>query len=477
LYYYSHIAYSEGNHQTALDGFEKLRTDPNFAPVVPYYITQIYYNQERYDDLLAYAPALLDSANRKTTKRIPEIARLIGDSYYRESQYAGALPYLETYHEEVPKKDRSREDFYQMGFTYYNTGDFLNALEYFDECSDEDDELAQSSLYYMGDCYMKLEQKPYARTAFAEASDMDHNIQLKEDALFNYAKLAYELSYNPFHEAIDAFEQYLEEYPNSSRKDEAYEFLLNVYMKSRNYEAALRSLEKIDNKDTRTMEAYQVVAYNRAVELFQTGDYDNAAIYFDKVSTYSVNQTLVAEATFWKAENAYRQKNYIGAFDLYQQFLNTPGALNSGWYEEANYGSGYSLFKQKRYDDASAQFGKYVSNYKGDDPKRLSDARIRLGDCHFVKERYTQAIEQYDKAIYSGSAMGDYALFQKAVCYGYMDQHQKKIEVLAKLLADQPDSRYTADAKYELAKTNLALDQLGEASLWFNRVLDEHGNS
>ena len=473
-YYYSHIAYAEGNHQTALEGFEKLNADPNFSPVVPYYITQIYYNQGRYDELLTYAPPLLDSANQKTTKRLPEISRLIGDSYFRESQYQEALPYLEMYHEETPRKDRSRNDFYQMGFTYYNTSAFTQALGNFNECTDEDDELAQSAFYYMGDCYMKLDQKPYARTAFADASKMDHNLTLKEDALFNYAKLAFELSYNPFHEAIDAFEQYLEEYPGSERRDEAYEFLLNVYMKSRNYEAALRSLNRIENKDTRTMEAYQMVAYNRGVELFQAGDFDGAAEFFDKVSTYDVNQTLIAEATFWKAENAYRQKNYTGAFSLYQQFLSTPGSINSGWYEEANYGSGYALFKQKKYAEASAQFGKYVDNYKGDDPKRLSDARIRLGDCHYVKERYTQAIDQYDKAIYSGATAADYAMFQKAICQGFMEKHSSKITVLQKLLDDQPDSKYTVDAKFELGKTNLTIDNLAESNMWYNKVLNDH---
>src|SRR5690606_34987477 len=120
--------------------------------------------------------------------------------------------------------------------------------------------------------------------------------------MFKYAKLAFELSYNPFHEAISAFEDYLNKYPNSSRRDEAYEFLLNVYMKTRNYEKALASLDKIQNKDARVKEAYQVVAYNRGVELFQSESYDNAEKNFDKVFTYPINPTINADARFWKAE-------------------------------------------------------------------------------------------------------------------------------------------------------------------------------
>ncbi|MEZ4799568.1 MAG: hypothetical protein R2809_07325 [Flavobacteriales bacterium] len=85
-----------------------MESDPNFSPIVPYYITQIYYKQKKYDELLAYAPAVLDSAKNNTTKRVPEIARLIGDAYFIKEKYSDALPYLEQYHQGVPKNEISR---------------------------------------------------------------------------------------------------------------------------------------------------------------------------------------------------------------------------------------------------------------------------------------------------------------------------------------------------------------------------------
>ncbi len=48
LYYYSHIEYKAGSYQTALQGFQKLEKDEQFAKVVPYYILQIYYLQGDY---------------------------------------------------------------------------------------------------------------------------------------------------------------------------------------------------------------------------------------------------------------------------------------------------------------------------------------------------------------------------------------------------------------------------------------------
>ena len=54
-YFYSHIHYVKGNYQTALDGFIELEDDKGFKKVVPFYIAQIYYLQEDYDNAIKYA--------------------------------------------------------------------------------------------------------------------------------------------------------------------------------------------------------------------------------------------------------------------------------------------------------------------------------------------------------------------------------------------------------------------------------------
>ena len=65
----------------------------------------------------------------------------------------------------------------------------------------------------LADCFIKLDQKEKAKTAFSAASEFDFNPQIKEDALFSYAKLSYELSYSPFNETIKAFDKYISLYP------------------------------------------------------------------------------------------------------------------------------------------------------------------------------------------------------------------------------------------------------------------------
>ena len=58
-------------------------------------------------------------------------------------------------------------------------------------------------------------RKAQSPAAFAKAATMDHDMEVREDALFNQAKLAFETDFNPFNDAIAAFEQYLKNTPTA----------------------------------------------------------------------------------------------------------------------------------------------------------------------------------------------------------------------------------------------------------------------
>jgi tetratricopeptide (TPR) repeat protein len=474
--------------QTALEGFTRLENDPNFKPLMPFYIAQIYYKQKKYDEVLQYGPKALTEAQANATKRVPEIARLIGDSHCIKEQYAQAIPYLEQYHASKNLSELTQDDFYQLGYAYHRTSAWQKAIDAYNNCKKEENELSQKASYNIGECYLRLNQKEYARNGFAEASKMTYNIELQEDALFNYAKLAFELSYNPFHEAISAFEEYLEKYPNSKRRDEANEFLLNVYMKTRNYDRALASLNKIQNKDNRVKEAYQVVAFNRGVELFQSEKWPEADQMFDKVFTYNVNPSLNAEAKFWKAEVSYRRKEWSNAITRYNAFLNEPGAFNTPVYGLAHYGIGYSYFEMANSEDnypvakeqyglASTSFRKYVDGNHTQESAKVNDANMRIGDCFFVMENFAQAIAYYDKAADKDENGRDYAMFQKAMSYGYDGKYDKKAWVLKSLISERPDSKFEIEAKYELARTYLTQERLNDAKTYYNDIINNHSAS
>ncbi len=470
-YYASHIHYERGDHESALTGFRKLQNDETFGKVVPIYIAVLLFMQGKYDELGTYVQPLL--TDPEGVKREKELNRLAGEANYRSGKYVEALPYLE---KSAQRTGLAREDRYILGYTYLQAGDPKKALEQFNLVANANDSLAQLATYHMADCYLKLNEKNYARTAFKKAYDIGKDPKVTEDALFNYAKLAYDLSLDPYHEAINALRNYLKTYPNTPRRSEAYEFLLNVYLRTKNYEAALASLDEIQDKDLRLKEAYQKLAFDRGVELYEGRMYRDAALFFEKALKYPVDQGVNAKAHFWMAEAYYGQGDLSAALRKYDDLRNSAGSYATELYEQAGYGMGYTYFKMKQYGEAATAFRRYVAAEKKATPQR-ADAMVRLGDCYFVTKENAQAVRWYDDAVKAGTDDRDYALYQKGVCQGLDRQFNEKIATLKNLLSAQPDSRYAADAKYQLGETYVALDNDDAAFGYYDQVIKQHANS
>ena len=130
------------------------------------------------------APDLLKSAGKE---RSVELYRFIGDAYYNKENYKEALPYLEKY--SAGAKASGREDKYQLAYCYYKTGEIDKAIKLFLEIGVKNDLISQNIWNVLGDCYMQKGDKKRAQFAFGEASKMNFDKKIKEESLFNYAKL------------------------------------------------------------------------------------------------------------------------------------------------------------------------------------------------------------------------------------------------------------------------------------------------
>lgn len=468
-YYYSHIAYLNENYQTALIGFEKLIKNKTFKPIVPYYITQIYYLQEKYKKVIEYAPQFLDDA---TVKRSEEIAKMIGLSHYQLKEYQKAIPFLDK-----GKAGLTREDKFAYGYCLYKQKQFSEAVQQFERVGGENDELLMVADYCLADCYLQSGDKKGAKLAFAATAGMDFDKDMQQDALFNFAKLTYELSYSPFNETIKAFDEYLQKYPNSDRNDEAYDYLVKVYMTSKNYGDALLSMNKIESKTPEIKKAYQRVSWLRGLELMKQLNYPEAIESFNASLQYTIyNSQIAADCVYWKAEANYRMGGFSEATVLYNEFIVSPGSGSSDYYKRAYYNIAYAYFEQDKYDDASDWFRKFV-NQSDEKSNFVSDACNRIGDCFFLKRDYKNAAEYYNKSANAGKWDTDYALYQEALSVGLLGNSAEKSRLLEQIRTSYTDSEYLDDALFELAKAKVKLDDQATAVSIYKELATEFPKS
>lgn len=473
VYYFSHIAYEEQMYQTAMEGFIRLKDDETFGAIVPFYIVQMLYLQKDYDGILDMAPGLLQSAPKD---RAVELYRFIGDAYYNKQDYKAALPYLQQY--SASAKAAGREDKYQLGYSYYMTDDIDNAIKVLLEIGARADLISQNIWFVLGDCYLQKNDKKRAQLAFGQASKMDFDQKIREEALFNYAKLTYETSYSPFGEAISAFQEYISQYPGSDKIEEAYNYLVSSLLEIKNYKAALAALDKIRNKDSRLEEAYQRVTFFRGLELYNNMEIIASVDMFDRSLKFErYNMEIRARAAYWRGEAKYRLGRFAEARADYELFLRISGSSRLSENELLRYNLGYALFNLMDYQGALYNFRTFETGVTGARPEILSDTRLRMADCYFITTNYPQAVTYYDRVIEYGKTDADYAMYQKGFCLGLANNQQGKIDILTSLLARYPSSSFTPNAIYERGRAYLVLENYMRGEADFVNVIANYNTS
>lgn len=278
---------------------------------------------------------------------------------------------------------------------------------------------------------------------------MDFSPDIQKDAYLNYARLSYEIG-NAYEPVPDVISQYLERYPSDEHEAEMKNLLVDSFITSRNFKGALELLES--NRDYASKETYQKVTYFRALDLYEQGATEAAAGLLETSLGNAVNPLFEARAQYWKAEADYLLNDFPLAAKGFIRFKSLSSAAQIPEYKDVDYSLAYAYFKQKNYNDAIAYFADYSSGSSLSLAKK-NDAYLRLGDSYFATRKYWPAIESYNKAIAMEGSEKDYATYQKAMSYGFVDRVAKKIENLSDFERQFPKSSFKDDALYELGNT------------------------
>lgn len=475
-YYYAHIQYQEGEYELALHNFEKIKDDHNFSKIVPNYIARLYYYLGREDDLLQMAPGLIASED---VYKEAEVHQMVAEVYYKRGNYANALQHYTTaatvgQKGEAKNQCTAQDCLYQMGYCHYQLKHYDSAAVYMAKKATCSDSVAQNALYLLGDCYIKLNRKEDALAAFQQASTMNFNTQIKDDAQFQYAKLACELNKSPYNESIRSFQKYLKEHKNTKHKAEIQEMLASLYLTTRNYKDALALIEEIPDKNAALNQAYQRIVLNRGIEIFNAGEVSTAAPYFAKAMKINATPKVTADAYYLYSESQYRLGDYASAQKAMDRFLLGSYAASSPYYEQALYTEGYLCMQRNAYDDAFDAFSKFERKQTQKNTHQCLDVYNRIGDCKYVGKAFEDAIYYYNKVISANDRNADYATYQKALCYGALGKYTEKLNNLNYIFEKYNGSNYAAKATLEIGKTYLMCDNTEMALLYYGNFIKQY---
>ena len=478
VFYTAYTDYMAKRYETAEEGFTKALDMARYHRQARYYLTEIMLQMKGYAEAEAMAVAYSNEFGQD--EYALEMTRIQGEALYGQKRYLQAAVLLEEYLAGADKP--TREALYQLGMSHFNTGEHLRAPELFALVADGDDAIAQSAQLHAGLSYLALNDKNKARLCFEQAAAMTAVPELRERAMYNYTVCMYETAYAGFGEAVETLERFLNEFPRSVYTDRVNSYLVETYMSTKNYDAALQSIAKIQHPSSTILKAKQQLLYKAGVEAFAGGDLNRAFGKLNesmKVGDY--DRQTGADALFWRGEVHFRRGDYRQAARDYTQYLNLTGDRKGRTYGLALYGLGYAHFAQKNYQEAFAQLNKLMQSYPVTsgiiDKATLGDAYMRVGDCYFYSRQYKAAEEAYDKAIAAEPSQADYAVYQKAFAQGLSGRYSDKVGTLTYLTEAYPQSDYYDDALYEKGRAYVQLDNGTQAILAFEQLTEQFPQS
>jgi TolA-binding protein len=473
-YYIAYIDYATGKYDEAKREFGKISRDLEFREQANYYLAQINFIEDNYEEVIKLTDRLLrtypDSENNT------ELYRIAGNSYYQLNNQVRAVSMLNKY---VASTDNpSISELYILGVCNFNIQEYQKAIDALSRTIKEEDGLTQNASLYLGYCYLKLDDKNNARMAFEHAADMKYNKKVQETALYNYALIIHETSFTGFGESVKIFERFLNDFPNSQYADIINDYLVEVYLTSKNYPAALESINKIRRPTTKILEAKQNILFQLGNQSFMNQDYNMAATYFDEaISMGSYDVEARANSYFWKGESNYRLENYTAAISDFNSYQT---ALKQDYSSEnplVYYNLGYCFFKRRDLNNALISFRRFVSLSDRNEVQLLADTYTRIGDCLFNNRQYGDAETNYTRAVSLQPSFADYATYQKGFMQGLMKDYKGKIGTMDNLIRDYPSSQYIDDAMFERGRSYVLLDNYSSAASSFTSLMEQFPQS
>jgi len=466
-YYLGFMSYEVDDYDSASKYLEQVSEQERYKNEINYFQADLNFKLGAFQKALDMAKKALEMANKKETS---ELSKIIGESYFNLKKYNDAIPYLKAY--KGKKGKWTNLDFYQLGYAYYKQNNFENAIGEFNKIINGKNAIAQNAYYHLGESYINLDKKQEALNAFRSASEMDFNDNIKEDAWLNYAKLSYDIG-NPYMSTPQVLSDFLKTYPKSTFRETIESFLVDSYISSKNYKEALSILES--NMRNALKASYQKVAFFRALELYNYGDYSEAQLLFKKAINIGLDPSITARATYWNAEIEFLNLNFDNALQYFLSFKNSSVALQSPEHDHLNYNLGYTYLKLKKYEKAITAFQSYVSN-SDENKTYINDAFLRMADAYFVSKLYNKAIDAYAKVIKNKAPSADYATFQTAVSYGFLGQIEPKLSHLRQVLKYK-NSTYLDQVHFELANTYSNQNKVQKAIQEYDVVINNFKKS
>ncbi|MBR0111658.1 MAG: tetratricopeptide repeat protein [Bacteroidales bacterium] len=458
-YAIGYINYTENNFHEAFGWLERAARDSRFAENAAYYMLECRFMEKDYAYVTANGEAVYATV---PAERRAHLARIISESYLVLGDPGKAKEYFDR--DALQNTAMSRADLFYAGSLQYALGDYQDAISNFTMMPMRNDSIGQIANYELGNAYIKTKNKVSALGAFRDAAAVDYDPAIREDAWFNYAKLAFDLNHD-----ASVFSSYLDRYASGEKNDQIYGYMALTALYNHDYAGAVEAYDNIDELDAGMKANYMKANYLRANQLISAGSWRDAIPYLRAATFFTDRQDNFNKlARYWLGEAYYQTESYPEAVATFTDLYNQSALDNMAEGRTLPYTLGYTCYQAGDYAGAAKWFDAYLAS--GDRDRRL-DAALRRADCDFVRKDYKAAVDSYRKAADEFSDPNNvYPYYQMGLAYGLLGNASAKIDALSHVKRATLDAPFYEEAMYELGRSYVEARRPGDAYTVFQTL-------
>lgn len=390
----------------------------------------------------------------------------IANSYYRAGRTFDAVSNFRKTLRIYPFSRLREQAQYNIAYIYLNTNNYSQAIEEFQTVIDKypGTEWAARSQYNIGDAYYNAAEYEPAIAAYKKVLDEYPRSEYIIEAIngIQYAQL----SAGQSDSSSVVLEEFLGDNPTSSTADQLrYRQAMNVFQ-SGDYENAVREFRqylRVTNSDDLMPEAYS----NLAEAYSQLNQTENAIEAYESIINEFPENDLAASALISLGSLYFEQEEFQRSYDSYNQLLETA----SRYRQEAYVGMGNASLALNNVDRAEEEFQAAL-----DINENSNSAKVGLGKVAIEEQDFEQAWDYLAPIAESSSTeVGAEAQFFLGRINQLQENYNAAIEEYGKVsVLFEAFDTWVSEAMYRSAECHIRLGNQGEAMSTLNAILDRY---
>lgn len=386
----------------------------------------------------------------------------IGDAYYAIGNYREAI---ESYNRAIGAEPGGDYAMFQVANSYYRAGRTFDAVSNFRKTLRiyPFSRLREQAQYNIAYIYLNTNNYSQAVEEFQTVINKYPGTEWAARSQYNIGDAYYNAG--EYERAIAAYQKLLDEYPRSNYIIEAINGIQYAQLSAGRSDSSSVILEEFLS-DNPTSSTADQLRYRQALNVFQSGDYENAVKEFRQYLRVTNSTDRVPEAYSNLAE-AYRQLDQIdNAKNAYQTIVDE-------YPEDDLAASALTSLGSLNYDQGNfaASHGNYAQLLETA-PRYRQEAFVGMGNASLAQENIERAKEEYESALEanSGSNSAQAGLGKVAIAEG---EYEKARELLFPI-ADRSTTEVGAEAQHYLGlilqeqeQYNAAIEEYAKVKVLF----------